>query len=471
MIFIEFNKEMKLSYKIQIYNQIRTKILNGHLKSGERLPSTRELSNELQVSRNTVLAAYEILISEGYVSSICGSGVYVNHGAQAFKQVTKISDRYITSYLAEELSEDIINFDSGIPALDLFPRSKWNKVTRQAFNEAPISALGYDYPQGRPELRHILADYLKKVRGIHCNSEQIIITSGTKQGLSLIAKCLLHKNSEVWIEDPSNCNVKQIFSYHTNHITPIAVDEEGIQISLFPANKKPDVIFVTPSHQFPMGGILSIQRRLELAKYAGNTGCYIVEDDYDSEFRYNGEPIHSLYELNSEQVIYAGTFSKILFPSLRLGYLVLPYPLIEQCREWKRLGDHHSNSINQLALMRFIESGELERYILRAKKVYYERRNILLSLLDRYFPGKVKVYGAPSGMHIVAEWDGVTFSPELLNRLKSIGVNLIPVEDHSINKGYHQNQVILGYAHLNQVKLEQGIIKIKSVLESFYQTD
>lgn len=216
------------------------------------------------------------------------------------------------------ITKDVIDFDSGIPAIDLFPRGKWNRDITQAFNEAPISALGYDYPEGRLELRQTIVDYLKKARGIKCEPEQVIITTGAKQGISLIAKCLLDKNSKVWIEDPTNRNVVQIFSYHTRHITPVPVDEEGIQTALFPKNRAPSVIFVTPSHQFPMGGILSIQRRLELAEFARNTGCYIIEDDYDSEFRYNGQPVHSLHELNREKVIYIGTFSKILFPSLRL---------------------------------------------------------------------------------------------------------------------------------------------------------
>lgn len=389
MLFISLIKERKRSYATQIYTQIRLKILNGELKAGEKLPSTRILSSELKVSRNTVLSAYDMLTAEGYLKSIIGSGVYVNLNVQAPKKPQKISDYQFPTLEYIELPNDIINFDSGIPALDFFPRKKWNTILTQAFYEAPISALGYDNPQGRSEFRNVLAYYLKKSRGIHCHPNQIIITSGTKQGLSLIAKCLLTQDSEVWLEDPTNNNVRQIFSYHTNHITPIAVDNMGIQTTLFPQNKIPSFIFVTPSHQFPMGGVLPIQRRLELLHYAQTTGCYIVEDDYDSEFRYDGKPIHSLQEFNTEHVIYIGTFSKILYPSLRLGYLVLPYPLIEQCREWKRLSDHHSNSIHQLAVMRFMETGELDRHIARMKKIYRKRRDCLLSLLEIHFPRKI----------------------------------------------------------------------------------
>lgn len=215
-----------------------------------------------------------------------------------------------------------------------------------------------------------------------------------------------------------------------------------------------------------MGGILSIQRRLQLVEFARRTGCYIIEDDYDSKFRFNGPPVNSLFELSNEQVIYVGTFSKILFPSLRLGYLVMPLSLVEQCKEWKRLADHHSNSINQLALARFIENGDLERYVMRAKKLYMKRRKLMISLLNEHFPGKVRVHGAPAGMHIVAEFDSVIFSMELINRLKEAGINVIPVEKHAIEKGKHMNQIILGYAHLSPSKLEQGIIKMKKILSA-----
>lgn len=249
MLYLNIDKSRRRFVRLQIYNQLREKILNGELTSGLRLPSTRELSRELNVSRNTILSAYEMLLSEGYLRSIGGSGIYVNSGIHTIKHADQIIDSRVSSLSDDEITQDIIDFDSGIPAIDLFPRGKWNRFVTQAFNEAPISALGYDYPEGRLELRRTLADYILKARGIQCEPDQIIITSGAKQGISLIAKCLLHQDSTVWIEDPTNHNVEQIFSYHTKNIMPIAVDEEGIRTDLFPANTVPTVIFVTPSHQ------------------------------------------------------------------------------------------------------------------------------------------------------------------------------------------------------------------------------
>ncbi|MGE4486150.1 MAG: PLP-dependent aminotransferase family protein [Oscillospiraceae bacterium] len=464
MLYIELDKKRRRSYTNQIYRQLRAKILDGEIAEGDRLPSSRALAQELGVARNTVYSAYDMLASDGYVQSVSGSGVFIKSGVRAARPPERISDSYITSLAADELPKDVINFDSGIPALDLFPRGKWNRMLTRAFNEAPVSALGYDYPEGRPELRRTLSSYLYKVRGITCDPEQIIVTSGTKQGLSLVAKCLLNKDSKVWLEDPANDNVRRIFSYHTDNLIPVEVDAEGIQTDNFPAGSIPTLIFVTPSHQFPMGGILSAQRRQTLAEYARKTGCYIVEDDYDSEFRYNGEPVNSLLELNHETVIYVGTFSKVMYPSLRLGYLVLPWPLVEQCRQWKRLSDHHTNSICQLALMRFIESGDLERHIMCMKKVYRRRRACLISLLRKYFCDRLKIYGDPSGMHIVAEVEGAVFSDNLVRSIIAEGVNIVPVEKHALNKGGHKNQIIMGYANLTPAEMEQGIIRIKTAI-------
>lgn len=464
MLHVEINKELGSSLIRQIYQQVRDMILEGQLKAGDRLPSTREMAENLSVSRNTVLTAYDMLIAEGYIFGKPGSGVFVSPGAKYVKPAEEVMDYGFSAFSRENLEGDMICFHSGTPALELFPRSRWNRIYNRLFQEAPVSALGYDDPQGRPELRDTLASYLRKTRGINCHPDQIIITSGAKQGLTLVAKCLLSPESTVFIEDPSNDNVRRIFSYHTDRIIPIPVDSQGIDPGLFPPDTVPALIFVTPSHQFPMGGVLSIQRRLELLSYARETGCYVVEDDYDSEFRYRGLPVSAMQELDIQHVIYVGTFSKVLFPSLRLGYLVLPFSLVEICREWKRLGDHHSNSLSQLTLLRFIESGELERHISRMKKVYRKRRDYLMAGLERYFPGGVKVMGETAGMHLVAKFQGVDFTPGLMHKLHCNGVDSIPVEDHAIVKGNHRGQLILGYAHLGNEEIEEGLARIRKAL-------
>ncbi len=466
MLYLNLDRTHTRSYSKQIYTQIREKIFSGILKANDKLPSTRDLSKNLCVARNTVLNAYGMLVSEGLLYSFPGAGFFVGPEIFSENQPTPITDLSSASLSDISLSNDYINFDSGIPALDLFPKSKWNRATTMALHEAPISALGYDEPQGRIEFREVLSNYLRRTRGIECMPEQIIVTSGTKQGLTLVAKCLLNAQSEVWIENPTNENVKKIFSYHTDNIYSLEVDEEGIRPDLFPKDKKPSFIFVTPSHQFPMGGILSIKRRSELIQFAREKNCFILEDDYDSEFNYEGFPSSSLFEFDEEHVIYTGTFSKVMFPSLRLGYLVVPSSLVPQLRELKRLADHHSNSIYQIALMKFIENGDFERHIRRMKRAYKKRRDDLISMLHLKFGEMVKIYGSRAGMHIVAEFEGVIFTNECVNRLLKSGIYVIPVEQHSFIGSNHLHQIILGYAQLNYQDMIRGLDILKTEIET-----
>lgn len=467
MVHLTIKKNAGSSFIKQIYEQIRQLIFGGDLQAGEKIPSTREMALHLNVSRNTVIEAYEMLIAEGYLESIPGTGIFVAPGAQLTDRPrVETADYQFSAFATAEIPAATIFFHTGTPAVDLFPRSKWNQVASRAFLEAPAAALGYDAPQGRPELRHVLAGYLKKTRGVRCHPDQILITTGAKQALTLIAKCLLTPEREAWIEDPANSNVRAIFAYHTPAVLPIPVDAEGIRTDRLPPDRKPALIFTTPSHQYPLGGVLSIQRRLELLRFAARTGCYLVEDDYDSEFRYRGLPVGSLQEFDGHRVIYIGTFSKTLFPSLRLGYLVLPEALAPQFREWKRLGDHHTNSLSQLALARFIGDGSLERHIARMRKIYRQRRDKLIQCLTASFPGRVKISGETAGMHLVAEFAGMDFGPDFKARLEQNGVIAATVAEHTMADAESDNQLILGYAHLSPERIEEGVGRIKEVLGS-----
>lgn len=463
MLYFELDRCKKRSMTAQLYHQLRGKLVSGELGGGTRLPSSRALSEELCVSRNTVLNALDMLVSEGLLESRVGSGVFVSVEAAALYKAAEQEPTASSPFGSEDYPEPTINFDSGIPALDHFPRGQWNKFASRALFDAPDSALGYDTPQGRPELRQAIASWLERSRGIHCSPEQVLITSGAKQGLSLAAKCLIRSESFVWMEDPCNANVRSIFSYYTKHLTPIAVDSFGVDPERFPADDAPNILFTTPSHQFPLGGTLPLQRRIALKQFAENCDCWIVEDDYDSEFRYDGSPVRSIFELCPERTLYVGTFSKVLCPSLRLGYLVLPASLLEQFAEEKRLLDHHSNSVYQLALAAFMKSGEFEKHIARMKKLYNARRVKLIALLDELFPGEVVVYGQNAGMHLVAEFRQVSFSDELLLRLKREGVIIVPVKKHSLLGG-HDRQIILGYANLDDKQMREGLTILKLCL-------
>ena len=457
MLTFELDKSRSRALTCQVYQQLRSQILSGALPKGERLPSTRSLSSELQISRNTVQTAYSLLESEGFLVSKSGSGVFVSRLPILLEPKAFVRSSEQTASLSpEKITPGQINFDSGLPAVSLFPRSNWNRTVSRAFLDAPDSALGYDDPQGRPELRTAIASWLEHSRGLRCEAGQILVTSGAKQGLTLIAKCLLSSASTVILEDPGNANIRRIVSYHTSRVLPIPVDREGLLTNRLPAEAHRALIVTTPSRQFPMGATLPLHRRIELLEYARKTDSFLVEDDYDSEFRYDSAPVRSLFELDGSRVIYVGTFSKYLFPSLRLGFLVLPRSLVPVFLEWKRLSDHHSNSVYQLALALWMESGAFERHIRRMKKVYAKKRAELIALLRDRFVTAAEVVGDASGLHLVASFPGVRFTPEFISRIRERGVYLVPVSQHSILDG-HEDQLILGYGALEQEQMRLGL--------------
>lgn len=465
MFWIPIDRTVDMPLIRQVYEQIRTRILHGELASGECLPPTRELASNLGLSRNVVVEAYEQLLAEGYIEARQGSGTYVAEGAFLDQQEKTDLLSYFDIHHSKEEKNDVIDFRSGLPALDMFPRNTWGQIAKKVCEEASHSAFGYGDPEGRIELRHILSRYLKRTRGVHCHPDQLVITSGATQALSLIANLLLSPGDEVIIEDPITHEIQTIFSSPGSSLYPIHVDEQGMKTDLLPSAKKPRFIFVTPSHQFPLGGTLPIQRRIQLIQYARTVDCFIVEDDYDSEFRYQGAPISSLQGLDSDRVIYIGTFSKILSPALRLGYLILPPSLIKRCKNLKWFADLHTPSLEQLTMARFIDERHLERHIRKMKKIYKERRDHVKKCLVEEFGDTVKISGDSTGLHLIAEFKHMKFSNQNINEvIKQYKVKIYPVEHHTIKKEIHQNKIILGYGNLTKEEIEKGIHRLKQAL-------
>jgi GntR family transcriptional regulator/MocR family aminotransferase len=447
----------------QIYNEISSQILDGDLSAGERIPSTREVSQELKVSRNVVLEAYDQLAAEGYLLSIAGAGTFVAEGSSLGARRPARPPQAPRPLVPSE-DRQIIAFNSGRPALDLVPYKSWTKYECAARLEAPIQAFGYAPPEGSPELRETLARYLLRKRGIECRPEQIIVTSGALQGVSLLARLVLRRGAAAAIEDPCTIPVKEAFEMEGADIIPVPADGEGLRTDLLPGDASPAIVFATPSHQFPLGGCLSIQRRVALVQYAREKECLIVEDDYESEFRYDGPPVSSLQRLDPDRVAYIGTFSKIFFPALRLGYLVAPEALVEGCRAIKRSSDRYSPPASQLAMARFIEEGRLDRHIARMRKVYQNRRDTLIGALGSAFGDRVRISGGATGLHLVAAFAGVVFDAERIDALRRSGVGLSPVEEHTIRKGLHLDEVVMGYSHLSEEEIERGVARIKKTL-------
>ncbi|MFP3390394.1 PLP-dependent aminotransferase family protein [Brevibacillus sp. SIMBA_040] len=467
MLWMSIDREKPMSLIRQLYTEIRTKILQGEITTGYKLPSTRSLATELQVSRNVVVEAYDQLLAEGYIESTQGSGYFVASGTYLEQHARNRKQAELQPQNTGEEAEPCIDFRSGVPALELFPRTAWGKMVQRVCQEAPASAFGYGRPEGQPELREVLSRYLYRMRGVQCEPWQIVMTSGATQALSLIAKVLLFPGSTVQMEDPITHDIQTIFRSAGAAIQPVATDVHGMVMESLPKSPltTPSFVFVTPSHQFPLGGTLPIQRRIQLIQHAREMDCYIVEDDYDSEFRYESAPISSIQGLAPDRVIYIGSFSKILSPGLRLGYLVLPPSLVKPYQEAKWFADLHTSTLDQLALGHFIEEGHLEKYINRVKKLYKKRRKCLTDALRQAFGEQVCIWGESAGLHIVVSFAGITFTHEHFAALEANGVRLYPVEEHAIIKGRHEDKVIIGYGNVSEEQIQEGISRMKSVLD------
>lgn len=460
MLCISLDRSARRTYTRQIYDTLRRKILSGELSAGDALPPYRELSQELSVSKNTVLSAYDMLVADGVLRAVAGSGFYVESGIRR-PPALPIADEQLTALSDLALPDGTINFDNGLPALERFPRAKWSRAVSAAMMNASPAALSYDLPQGRPELRRALCGHLRRTLGLSCTPERLIVTSGAKQAITLAAECLLRPGREVWIEDPAPALLRQMLACHTDRIISFPVDRHGIDPSAFPADGRPALIIVSPARQFPTGAILPMRRRTALAEFAERSGAYLLEDSFESEFSYDAPPASSLCELSPERVISVGTFSKVLYPSVRLGYMAAPPELIPLLCEHKRLSDHHTNSIYQLALASFLTEGTLEKHIRCMKREYRVRRDHLIACLRREFGSRVRISGETSGMNLIAAFDGVSFTEEAMQTLIRCGVYAVSVEQQAAHKGSHADELILRYAGLTPDELSLGVSRLR----------
>ena len=467
MMWINIDRSATIPLTKQICEQLRTKILTREFQTGERLPPTRKFAQELNVSRNVIINVYEQLHAEGYLESREGSGTYVAEGTylEQYKDYYsyELEWDYITKKKTQE--EGIINFQSGVPDLSHFPRKIWAKLLREVCLDAPDAFFDYSPPEGTFELRQTLSKFLLKTKGIRCHPDQIIILSGSAQGLAILAQLLAPPYREFMIEDPVYSGIHQILRALELSFSPVPVDEKGMRVDDIPFHKPASAVLVTPSHQFPLGSVLPIQRRVKLIEYARKTNTYILENDYDSEFRYSGAPISSLHLLDPEYVVHVGTFSESLYPSVRLGYMILPEALIEKCRTLKASLGLATSTLKQLALSRFIEEGYLERHITRMKKLYREKRETLIEYLKNAFNDNVTISGDSTGLYVVADFQNIDFSEDLMKKIHQQNIRIYRVEDHAIIKGKHTNKIILGYGNLTTDEIKVGVERLKHALD------
>jgi GntR family transcriptional regulator/MocR family aminotransferase len=342
-------------------------------------------------------------------------------------------------------------------------------MLRQVFEIPPEDMFAYGHPEGRLELRRAICDYVVNQREVICHPEQIVVTAGTTQAIGIACRLLLGERKDVVLEDPITYDIQLIVKSHGATLHPVPVDNDGLRTDLLPPALTPAFVYVTPSHQFPIGGTMPIQRRIDLLHYAEKTGAYLVEDDYDSEFRFDGPPLSSLHGLHPDRVVYIGTFSKTLCPAIRIGYLVLPEKLISLGRSSKWQSDLHNEITSQLALARFISCGHYLRHVAKMRKHYRQRRNDLVRGLAENFGERVEIEGSATGLHLVARFLGYRFSPTFFAATETAGARFYPVASHAVRPGRHHDELLLGYGNLSAEEITAGLAILAEHLDNYRQ--
>ncbi len=455
----------------QLIRALKTLILDGRLPAGSRLPASRTLAREIEVSRNTVLAAYEQLQAEGFLLGKVGSGSYVADVGSRTNPARRPAPASLAAPLSPFARRALAitdgsripgrqhaglryNLQYGVPLTNPALASAWRREVNRAAERA-----GFDYPdaQGLPALRERICDYLSRRRGVDAVPEDVLVVSGTQQAFALAARVLLEDGAAVALEDPHYRGARQIFAAHGARVRGVRVDDEGLVPAALPARAR--LAVVTPSHQFPTGALLPLARRMELLQWAGSSQAWLIEDDYDGEFRYGGRPLAALKSLDRDgRVIYIGSFSKTLFPALRLGYMVLPAALREAFRAAKWLEDRGSNTLEQVALAQFMGSGGFERHLRRAAQTLRARRSAMLAGLDRHAGGAFDIVDSNAGMHLAAWLRSRSHADceRLAAHARARGLGLYTVAPYALSAALRPG-LLLGYAALPPADIEAAM--------------
>lgn len=472
---------------VPIYRQLdaslRRIILDGTLAPGQKLPSTRELAQELGVSRITVKSVYEQLVAEGYALARTGAGTFVSDGLEfeasprirprrrhARPPDIEISERAksIMSTKAGVRQGETAPFRPGVPALDLFPVKVWNKYLLDATTCNERRNLSYGEVKGSTALRASIARHLTDARGMQVDPDQIVITSGAQQAFVLIAFVLLNNGDTVWYENPGHIAGRDVMQIMGSSVAPVPIDSEGMDLNFAIENHpRPTLIFTTPSHQQPLGTTMSLGRRLALLNYAQENGAWIIEDDYDSEFRYRGRPLPALSALDSERrVFYVGTFSKSMFAAMRLGYIVVPPGLVDTFAQARNLLGQSSSAVVEQALSRFMDDGRFVEHIRKMRRIYRERRDILYDCLVRDCTDSLTPQPTDAGMHMLA-WlrNGVDDQTAHLALLEA-GIDSLPLSVYCIQP-LARSGLVLGFCSANEKRIPKLVKRMSETLHSF----
>jgi GntR family transcriptional regulator / MocR family aminotransferase len=489
----------------QTYRALREAILGGRLQGGERLVSSRLLARDLGISRNTILQAYDQLVAEGYATTRAGSGTYVADvlprrperaraasapgRAQTLGKATtqtvavRPSPPPTLSGFARRIEKSIpprqaswslprervaIDFRYGEPAYSDLPLATWARLLGRRARRLSVKRLAYQPPGGADELREALAGYLARARGVVSSPERIVVVHGSQQGIDLTTRLLVDPGEDVVLEEPHYTGFSFCLAALGAKVTFVPVDEQGLRVDELPETGRPRLACVTPSHQFPAGGVLSLPRRLALLGWANRHGAYVLEDDYDGEFRFEGRPIESLQALDrDERVIYMGTASKLLFPALRIGWLVAPPALAPHFHAAKALADTGTATLEQLAFADFINEGHLERYVRRSRLRHAARRRALIEAARRELGARATILGVSAGLHVLLRLEELSGRdvPRLRAACRERGVGVYPAAPFYARRPVRA-ELLLGYAALNERQVRDGIRRLREAVDS-----
>ncbi|HEV8431053.1 MAG TPA: PLP-dependent aminotransferase family protein [Pyrinomonadaceae bacterium] len=472
---IPFERTSSVPFYKQLYEGYRAAILSGRLSPGQRLPSTRALAADLRISRLPIVNAFEQLLHEGYIEGKTGLGTFVNNSipddlsrpvlaprrdTRQGRPVQQTRSAGVTlSHSNTPSNQGALGpFRVSLPALEHFPHKLWSGLVSRHAKSLSIELMAYGEPSGYWPLREAIAQYLRTARAVRCEASQVLIVSGSQMALQICALALLKPGDAVCIEDPGYPEARKALGISGATLIPIPVDDEGIDVTRIASlTRRAHAVYVTPSHQYPLGVSMSAARRLELLDWARRNRSWIIEDDYDSEFRYASRPVGALQGMDAEsQVIYMGTFSKVLFPSLRIGYMVVPPALLTTFTEIREALDIFSPTLYQLVLTDFLQEGHFARHLRRMRAVYEARRNALVYSLGETCGEVLKLYNADAGLHLTALLPKSFDDCELVSRAAQRGISATALSSCFATKA-SRSGLILGFGGADEERIKAAV--------------
>jgi GntR family transcriptional regulator / MocR family aminotransferase len=477
----------------QISRELKVAIISGRLGSGTRLPATRVLASELGVSRNTIMSVFDELIAEGYIRSKVGNGTFVSenlpeehllpaggavsetHGPLVGARVLSTRGQQIAHLSKQPLANELVlsrPFCADLPAVEAFPIEAWGRLMRKSWQKITSVQPEQIRSTGYEPLRHSIARYLNAARFVRCVGRQVVMTSGSQQTLDLVTRLLIDPGDAVWMEEPGFIGAQSVFAAAGAKLIPVPVDSNGLSIELGrKAEPHPRVIYISPSRQYPLGVTMTSTRRLELIEYANSVGAWIIEDDYDSEYRYDGVPLPAIQSLqNADRILYMGTFSKSLLPAIRLGYVVVPEDLIAPFATAMSVVTRPNSILEQMTLHEFIGTGQFATHVRRMRHLYSERQPVLLHHLQRLLANELDVEPVSTGTHLTAYFKIKINDVKLCEAALRRGISIRPLSIHYMNDP-KRTGLILGFASSPVPRIITGVERLASVVKEFLEEE